>query len=141
MWYLSELFDSRTRTMLIGYGIAAGIFVLTGSATTILPRPISDELFPVFAIAVRIGIAVVAATTISVLFRSRSITFLLVLFAGSISIALLFLPMSISEQNEPVIFTSSILFPFGVVVATGTAIVIAGRLLFRWLESRRSSAS
>lgn len=137
MRYLSDLFDSRARTMLIGYGIAAGIFVLTGSVTTSLPRPISDELFPVFAIAVRIGIAIAAATTVSVLFRSRSIGFLLVLFAGSISIALLFLPMSISEQNEPVIFTPSILYPLGIVVATGTTIVIAGRLLLRWHDSRR----
>lgn len=126
---LRKILHSRGQTLLYGYGLAIALGGGAGALAKALPRALSDGLYWLYSGVAFVAIAIAVAATISAAFRNRSMTFLVILLAGSIAIAASMLPQSRSEQNEAVIFTPSLLVPLGFLIAVGTAIEILGRLI------------
>lgn len=126
--FLRTALQSRKRTLLIGYGTAIALVVAVAIFVQLLPREVSDDLYNLYSYVVLAAVVLMITATISALFRNRSLKFLLALLFGSLLAALSLLPVYLGEKNMPVVFSPGIITPLGVVVSTGTALVIIGRL-------------
>lgn len=122
---------SKAMTALLGYGVALALAVAAIATSVAVPRERTDSLYGLFVTVTIVIVVIVATTTISILFRGRSVGFLLAL--GSISAIIAFFAQIFNSNvaDSPDVFSSSILTPVGAAIALACLLISCLRLLRR----------
>lgn len=119
----------RSRTAIIGTLLAIVLSAAAFVVTKGLPRDTADSLYWMTSTLTVAAILTALATLISVLFHRQSLRFHIILAVLSAIIGLAAYPISIKDQNEPVIFSFGLLAPLGIGVFIATFVVILLRIL------------
>lgn len=114
-------------TLLVGIGLLAAAAVLANVPS----RDVSDSLYPVTSKLVIVGIVVIIGALVAATTRNWPNKRLFLVAAVLLVIAAVAYPISVSDQDKPVIFSPGLLFPIGVTLGALSLVIAVFRSLRR----------
>lgn len=109
--------------------VGIGILVAAAVLANVPSRDVSDSLFPVISKLVIAGIMVIIGAIMAAATRNWPNRRLFLVAAVLLIIAAVAYPISVSDQDKPVIFSPGLLFPIGVALGAPSLVIAAFRSL------------